>query len=361
MSKPHFDVLDGLRGTAALVVVLFHFSEWLAPNQRANPLGHAFLAVDFFFCLSGFVIGYAYDLRRTMRPGEFLQARLIRLHPLVVLGCTAGLLSFLFDPFDGAVAPIDALPVWIAFLAGLFLVPLACLGQEREFLLFPLNAPAWSLFWEYVANLVYALVLWRLPRRALAVLVALAAIVLAGTAFDSGSIDGGWWASNWWRGAPRTAFSFLAGLAVWRYRAIRPTRLGYLSLSGLLAAALMAPWPALNWLMESGLVILLFPMIVAMGAGAQVSGWRARVCRFMGRISYPLYITHNMVIWPFGHYVHRYAPKPWQITLTVGALTLFAVGFAYVAVRWFDEPVRAWLARRWASSSTASGVSVTTG
>ena len=99
-TKQHFVILDGLRGIAALAVVIFHFMEWVYPDPSKNFIGRGFLAVDFFFCLSGFVIGYAYDNRMgRMGVMEFFKSRLIRLHPLVVLGSVLGLLAFLFDPF----------------------------------------------------------------------------------------------------------------------------------------------------------------------------------------------------------------------------------------------------------------------
>src|SRR6187399_1623154 len=95
-SKQHFEILDGLRGVAALAIVIFHFMEWVFPDASKNFIGHGFLAVDFFFCLSGFVIGYAYDDRiGKMGVGEFFKSRLIRLHPLVVLGSVLGLLGIL--------------------------------------------------------------------------------------------------------------------------------------------------------------------------------------------------------------------------------------------------------------------------
>src|SRR3954469_22554885 len=100
--KRHFEILDGLRGIAALGIVIFHFMEWIFSDSSKNFIGHGFLAVDFFFCLSGFVIGYAYDDRiRKMGVVEFFKSRLIRLHPLVILGSVLGLLTFLFDPFGG--------------------------------------------------------------------------------------------------------------------------------------------------------------------------------------------------------------------------------------------------------------------
>ena len=77
-TKQHFEILDGLRGIAALAIVAFHFMEWVFPDFSKNFIGHGFLAVDFFFCLSGFVIGYAYDDRiRKMGVGEFFKSRLI--------------------------------------------------------------------------------------------------------------------------------------------------------------------------------------------------------------------------------------------------------------------------------------------
>ena len=100
-SKAHFEILDGLRGLAAIAVVIFHFMEWVYSDFSQNFIAHGFLAVDFFFCLSGFVIGYAYDERiGKISVIAFLKLRLIRLHPLVIIGSVLGLLTFLFDPFS---------------------------------------------------------------------------------------------------------------------------------------------------------------------------------------------------------------------------------------------------------------------
>src|SRR5579862_2042083 len=101
-TRQHFEILDGLRGVAALSVVTFHFMEMAYSDYSKNFIGHGFLAVDFFFCLSGFVIAYAYDSRiQQMGVLEFFKSRIIRLHPLVILGSVLGLLAFLFDPFGG--------------------------------------------------------------------------------------------------------------------------------------------------------------------------------------------------------------------------------------------------------------------
>ena len=93
-SKHHFSTLDGLRGVAAIAIVVFHFMEIAYSDFTKNFIAHGFLAVDFFFCLSGFVMAYAYDDRlKGMGLMAFFKARIIRLHPLVVLGGVLGLLA----------------------------------------------------------------------------------------------------------------------------------------------------------------------------------------------------------------------------------------------------------------------------
>src|ERR1700761_1809148 len=101
-TKKHYEILDGLRGVAAIGVVTFHFMEVAIADYSKNFIGNGFLAVDFFFWLSGFVIGYAYDDRiGKMGIKEFFKSRLIRLHPLVIFGSVIGLLLFYFAPFGG--------------------------------------------------------------------------------------------------------------------------------------------------------------------------------------------------------------------------------------------------------------------
>src|SRR6476659_5302415 len=160
-TKQHFAILDGLRGIAALAVVIFHFMEWIFTDYSQNFIGHGFLAVDFFFCLSGFVIGYAYDNRiQKMGVWEFFKSRLIRLHPLVVLGSVLGLVGFLLDPFASPIA-YNLGKLLLLFVCSVFLIPFPVM-EDRAFNLFGLNAPSWSLFWEYVANIFYAFVLYKL-------------------------------------------------------------------------------------------------------------------------------------------------------------------------------------------------------
>lgn len=190
-TKQHFEILDGLRGVAALSIVIFHFMEWIQPDINKNFIGHGFLAVDFFFCLSGFVIGYAYDDRMgKMGVREFFRRRLIRLHPLVILGAVLGLLGLFLDPFATPI-PYSIGKLALLFICSLLLIPLPIM-EERFFNNFALNAPAWSLFWEYIANIFYAFILCRIGRRSLIILTILAAVGICIVSYRAGNLLGGW-------------------------------------------------------------------------------------------------------------------------------------------------------------------------
>src|SRR5215475_6172665 len=132
IERKHFEVLDGLRGVAAFAVVVFHFMEYIAPDYGHSFIGHGFLAVDFFFCLSGFVIAYAYDGRvSSLGLGEFFRSRLIRLHPLVVMGSLLGLLGFFIESFLGQQQPIDGLlRIAIVFLCSVLLIPFPVMASR---------------------------------------------------------------------------------------------------------------------------------------------------------------------------------------------------------------------------------------
>ncbi|MBS1730529.1 MAG: acyltransferase [Bacteroidetes bacterium] len=340
--KKHFEILDGLRGVAALAVVIFHFMEWIFPDINDNFIGHGFLAVDFFFCLSGFVIGYAYDNRiREIGVKEFFKSRLIRLHPLVILGSILGLIGFFVDPFASPIV-YDGGKITLYFLCSLLLIPLP-LMEERAYNLFALNAPSWSLFWEYVANIFYALILCRLGRRSIALLTLLAAIVLCWVSYHSGNLLGGWSKNNIFDGGARVAFSFSAGLLLYRYHFIIQNKIGFIGLSGLLFLAFIMPGSQLNWLFESLVVIFYFPMIVSLGAGTVLSSKWRKICRFSGNISYPLYMTHYAFIWVFGNYYTKVNPSTNELILIIITGTIFLIGFAYLCMKFYDMPLRKYL------------------
>ncbi|MBV7529615.1 acyltransferase [Chitinophaga sp. sic0106] len=345
-AKKHYEILDGLRGVAAVMVVIFHFMEVIFTDPTTNFVGHGFLAVDFFFCLSGFVIAYAYDNRMaTMSTGRFFLQRLIRLHPLVVLGATMALVLYLLDPIVPPFATYGVGSVALIFLTSVLLIPYPVM-EERYFNLFSLNAPSWSLFWEYVANIVYALVLWRLPRRVMVLLTLLAAGGISYVAFTAGNVVGGWSGGTFWHGFARVAYSFPAGILIYRYRLIIPNKLGFPGLTLLLLAALMMPYFQFNWAVELGIVLVYFPLLVALGAGAVLQPALKPLCVLSGNLSYPLYMTHYGAIWIFANYFNTYKPGTTELTMVVISGVLILIAVAYMAMRWFDVPVRQYLTKK---------------
>ena len=342
-TKPHFAALDGLRGVAALVVVIFHFMEMVIGDYSKLFIGHGWLAVDFFFCLSGFVIGFAYDDRvGEMGIWAFLKVRLIRLHPMVVFGSVLGLITLFVDPFRAGPLGYNAGRIVLMFLSSIFLVPYPIM-PERGFSLFSLNSPAWSLFWEYVANIVYALVLFRFSRRWLSVATVLSAIVLCVVGYNAGNLWAGFNGKTFWTGAARISFSFLAGLLVYRSKWIIRTKLGFTPLAVLLVLAFVSPYAKGGWIRESAIIILFFPLLVALGAGVTLRPTSIKFCKFAGNISYPLYMTHYAVIWAFGNYYYSQKPDAAHLALVVISGVLILVGFAYLVMTYYDIPIRRWL------------------
>ncbi len=126
-TKPHYQILDGLRGVASVIVVAFHLFEAHATSPPDQVINHGYLAVDFFFLLSGFVIGYAYyDQWGTMSTMDFFKLHLVRLQPMVVMGMIVGAACFYFQ--GSAMWPlISQVPVWkmlLVMLVGFTLIPL---------------------------------------------------------------------------------------------------------------------------------------------------------------------------------------------------------------------------------------------
>lgn len=352
--KTHFGVLDGLRGTAALLVVAFHIQGiTVLFNAPQLLLPHAYLAVDFFFALSGFVVGYAYDDRwGTMSTRQFLIRRLIRLHPLVVLGAVLGLLSYVADPFAGNRQNAPGILIVFAFVMALFALPSAPLANRLGDS-HPLNAPAWTLLQEYIGNLAYALVLRRLGTQALAITALIAGLVSAAMALSLGSYDTGWGLANFWGAPVRLAYPFITGLLIFRLHDRLPRwRIGFVPLSLILCVVFAAPvLPSygglkLNGLYQAFCVLLLFPAIIVLGRHSGGGRMVSRLCRAAGQLSYPLYITHYPFVYLYMNRIAAGGTTTWATVAVAAALYGFTIAFAFAAYRWWDLPLRLALQRR---------------
>lgn len=352
--KLHYPILDGLRGTAALLVVAFHLMESMTPDQSANHLRHGYLAVDFFFALSGYVISYAYDDGWATRSlWTFVKVRLARLHPTIIVGTVLGAAAYFFDPwFPGPHDPTLKAAI-IAFVAGLVLVPSWTLpGRGTDY--FPYNGVYWTLFLEYLANLVYALVLRFLSIGWLAALTVIAGAILVWRAAVYNTIHLGYDWHTIDMAPVRLCYPFLAGLVLARMsRTGFKLKLGWLSLSLVLVLCFAAPWwwtniPgfAANGLYDAAIVVLVFPAIVALGAHAGVGKRWTWLCTQLGRISYPLYGTHYALIYVYADWIQATSPSR-PLVIAVGAVTwVMAVAIAWGVTLLWDEPIRLAL-RRW--------------
>lgn len=375
MERPRYDILDGLRGVAALMILLYHvfndaksFFVWPTP---VNEFYHSFLGVDFFFILSGFVMGYAYDRKWNTSPQssqeecgtlsfwKFVKCRLIRLHPMVVMGVLLGLVAFLIQGctrWDGTEVTTQTL--MLSTLLALFLIPsptrIDVRGNTEAF---PLNGPHWSLFFEYIGSLLYGLVLHRLPTKWLRVWVACGILSITAYALlnEDGGIAYGWSSEpeNLMGGALRMLYAYPMGLLMarmFRERTPKPLR-GHVFLLSSIALVAILGMPSLgnkdvDTIYQLICLISLFPAIIWFAARGTISGWRQQSVSFLGRLSYPLYAVHFPLIYlyitwvgrdehPYQDYTH-----PWLLVLITLAASIL---LATLSLLLYDEPLRRWL------------------
>jgi peptidoglycan/LPS O-acetylase OafA/YrhL len=339
--------LDGLRGLAAVAVVSLHGSEIFGgPWKPFN----AYLAVDFFFLLSGYVLARTFDVR--LRAGwawAFMARRLIRLYPLIVAGSAVGFLVLALRSIIAHALPLQQ--VALNTLCSLLLLPTPPVFSAT-WSIYPNDPPLWSLFYELLANFAYAMLAPWLSNRRLAVLIALSAVplVAAIVTFDSADFA----LDHFQLGGLRVLFSFFLGVAFFRAEALAPhrkvrihgpltrnlvTALTFLVLGGVLFSP--APLSATYALVS---IFLLFPALLLLALEFQAAVLQ-RTFVFLGAVSYPIYALHQ----PFfrlvsGAFVHT-AALPWRLTalaISFGAILLLA----WLSTIFYDTPVRGWLSAR---------------
>ncbi len=379
-SRPHYELLDGLRGVLALMVVWYHVFEGFAivRGTGIETFNHGHIGVDFFFMLSGFVISYAYDDRwrssvsTPLTLGNFFKRRLIRLHPMLVMGAVIGVVTFLIQggvTWQGENIPLPWVVVALV-LTILFVPAYAGAGYEvrGNGEMFPLNGPAWSLFFEYIGNILYALFIRHLSTRVLACLVGITGV--AWTWFSVTDVSGydclgvGWATNsiNFCGGLLRMMFPFTLGMLM--ARKFRPSNVRgtFWMISALLFGLFSVPAiPAdivpgvqgISWnsVFELLCVMVIFPIMLWFAASDSMSdGTSRKVCTFLGNISYPLYIVHYPVMYLFYAWLidnrHCTLGATWPIVILVLCIN---IALAYACLKLYDEPVRRWLTKRFLS------------
>ena len=367
-TKAHYDLLDGLRGVAALMVIWYHVFEGFAfaSNSAIETLNHGYLAVDFFFILSGFVIGYAYDDRwgKSLTMKDFFKRRLIRLHPMVIMGAVLGAITFCIQgsvQWDGTHVAISM--IMLSLLCTIFFIP-AMPGVGYEVRgngeMFPLNGSCWSLFFEYIGNILYALFIRRLSNKALTVFVVLLGVALAAFAVFNvstyGNIGVGWTLDgvNFLGGSLRMLFPFSLGMLMSRNFKPMKVKCAFWICAIALIALFSVPYLegleplCMNGVYEAFCVIVAFPIILWIGAsGTTTDKQSTKICKFLGDISYPVYVIHYPLMYLFYAWLienQLYTlGETWHVALCVFILSII---LAYLCLKLYDEPIRKYLAKR---------------
>jgi len=336
--RSRFVVLDGLRGIAAIMVMIFHYEQ----NEPTTwfTASHGYLAVDFFFLLSGFVICHAYEtkLQQGLSFRRFFVTRVIRLYPLLVVGVIASfVLRAMLAHVRGHVA-LDA-GQWPTLFLSLLGLPDISQPSGSEFLLLP---PRWSLFYEMAVNLLYAALLPMLSNR-----VVKALVVVSGVALLWFTIQVGVDHLTVPVCTSRTTFSFFVGVLICRWQ--RTGKLPVVALPVWLTAlaivvALSVPkWPAWKLPLSLACIFVLFPLVVTAACQQSISGTKARISELLGDLSYPVYVMHYPAVFLFAYiYARTPIPHPAQMLITIPVILVVC----QMILRFYDEPVREYLSRR---------------
>ena len=339
--REHYAALDGLRGLASVSVVLFHIGHWLnAPFLAAD----SDLAVDFFFCLSGFVLALAYDkrFREGSTGGQFMRIRIIRLMPLIMLGTVVSSLYVVCRVYV-LKTPISTQGLALATSLGLMNIPFLnapiSLGGPQ---VFPLNGPQYSLFLEIVVNLLWSALrtcnqLWLSLGLFTVCLVTLMFVGLGGDTADT-----------FWLGFPRVTASFFAGVAVYHLDLAS----GRSNVSGkifwFVAAVTLLffyfPYP-LSLPFKSFWIASWSPLLVYTGSKTRLTGKTRLIALLGGELSYPVYALHYPIFcWINGAF--QVINKQQNVVLETPLILAGVLLGSYFSLKSYDEPLRKWLSHR---------------
>jgi peptidoglycan/LPS O-acetylase OafA/YrhL len=323
-NSERFATLDAFRGVAAIVVVLFHSGVEL--GLWVPRFGY--LAVDIFFLLSGFVLSHVYGKRLAtgMSIAEFLRVRVVRLYPLYLVGLILGVAS---ASVNADLAQVTTWSVGVNFVFNLFGLPAPMTDgfQLPGFrLLFPLNIPFWSLFFEFwVANVLFAFIVKFATTRTTILIVV---VCLAGLLYDEKSfytMDTG---ANWptfFGGFARVGFSFFFGVIISKVVRARPVKWNAPAwvLTLVLVAALCLPLEdRAAHLYELACVIVAFPILIYLGAGALEQF--PQVGERLGDASYAIYAVHFPLLMTLRWSLAKIAAHPGIVTQLSFAAILLA-------------------------------------
>jgi peptidoglycan/LPS O-acetylase OafA/YrhL len=343
-----FHMLDAVRGVAAILVVIYH-----AP---VHPIlfPESWLAVDIFFCLSGFVICASYEqkLATKMSMKTFILTRFIRLYPVHLLGMSIMSLDIYLQHRHHSLVGSEASPLTIVF--GFLLLPVF---RSQFYQTFPLNWPTWSLFFEIIANIFYALLLrLRVAKTALLIAICAVSITLLAISvrWSSGGFNVGWGTHSFFQGFARVGYSFFAGVLLFRmYRSnirlhLTQALSNFASISIVVLVIVVLTQsvsPERKWAYEGLIIGLVFPAMVFVGACCKISGYWIKVCSFCGDVSYPLYLLHKPLMFYLSFILAHVRVEIHPVATAFGMVAVL-VPICWWVGKYIDAPTRRYLAVR---------------
>jgi peptidoglycan/LPS O-acetylase OafA/YrhL len=333
--------LDALRGVAACAVIVFHYPRWLAPLSVSS----GYLAVDLFFILSGIVIARSYDVRfaNGMSTAQFLSTRLIRLYPLYALGAFLGL-TFRLASVLAHAQHFDLQELAITAALSAFFIP-SFAGRDA-FVLFPLDFPAWSLFWELIVNMLFAFTWRRLTGARLVAVSMLSAAGLFVLVIAQGDANGGFSTATLLMGFTRATFGFSLGVLLARYVVERERRRSAVAFVILCVATviLLAGSTEHRAIHDTCCIFLLFPLTAYLAMRLEPPALLQPVATFLGVSSYALYLLSAPILSAVNVVLPRLSVRPGMPL----SITLFAslLAICWLIDRRYDAPVRRYLSER---------------
>ena len=346
-SSKYFPALDGMRGVAAILALLHHvviyFSLDSGPLHISFMHDHLYLLVDCFYVMSGFVIAHSFDAKIAsgMSFWRFMWFRVLRLYPMIVLGVLFGAVTLI--AFWITKPEISGWAISWSIVSGTLLIPTTALLEYKPFA-FPVNSPHWSLSFEMILCVAYAMLFARASHRRLLATAFITGVALIGAAYKAGNLDIGFFWQDYWLALGRVFFPFLIGVIIRRSRMFKPetTGLGYLAIP-ILCLVLWNPIPA-TWQYDAVCDLVVLPPVVWLIASAKPSKSLDPIASVGGEMSYPLYAIHFPFVIALANMskiLHLGALNNFLLSI---ACSLFVIGFSLVCYYYFDIPVRRQLA-----------------
>lgn len=341
----YFYSLDAIRGIAAFLVVIRHTGSFF--GELDFPV--SYLAVDVFFLLSGIVIAGSYEkrLRSGLTSNMFMRIRLARIYPLYIFGSLITVLSIAGN-FSHEFTVRQALSA----------LPLACLLLPSTLNGFPLNGPAWSVFFELLVNFAYGIFSNFLTDRVLKIIVLISGLILITLVVmhPKHHLDVGL-SFPYYAGIFRTTYSFFLGILLYRIFSVsqRPKApqlakniVPWLFVGAITLLLTAKPDMASRPYFVIFSVLFVFPALIYSSLRFQPSGFAARICQMLGTASYGVYAVHvplaafadGILTGTFGIGVGRYAP--WSGLLFLLILFLLCL----LLDRFYDRPFRHFMLRK---------------